>query len=692
MTWPSIFPLFLSAILVSNHLLQNDQTSKTQPEMNRKVLNMNRDRKERSADDGSHTTKSLKVLDFSADNDQKPDSNGEYTSATLEAGPLLESFTICSAFMVKNWTTDWPEALMFAMLAQDGSAWSYNIMYAGYYTSYSGKLGPVYLQWETAAAFFPRQWLHVCFSVDSMAKNATMVVDGQLLVEEYRREEDAKRPTTINLQLGSDPRTKREYTGTIAELNIFNSPLSVERMKSQTTAGAKECGAPGDLVNWEEAEWVLHSQAKMIEVDREREGPCKESKVQVFKADFTHQECMHHCQKISGGRSPPVRTQGEWESFTKEVDLIKEDKSVFSPMWLSVTEGNVDQELARLNHWPQTEVVNGVTEQLEAEKTVWRDYYTGERLGNWTKPYAGSSGEPIYDDFYCMLAYTDRPWNQSWNEVYCSWQFSCPCSYPKLPLLRLRGLCSDGKIDQLFLPKQMPGDPSNMVLVGQYHSRIEYNDTSRLWILTDAKYTVNATISATKTSYVLGKYNWTISNDADWCSKGRPYTSMLKLSSCKEYGEFTCDDGQCINMEERCDQIADCRDDSDETGCKLFALVDGYKKDVPPINRVSHWKRAIKPVPIKISMRLLKMMGIAENDNTIDLQFEIILEWNDQRLTYYNLKTESFLNAFTDDEMKTIWLPVVIYANTDQKETTRIGWVNEWTTTVEVSRDGNFTR
>ena len=95
MTWTSIFLLLLSAILASNHLLQTNQTSKSQPEMNAKVLNINRDRKERSADDGSHT-KSLKVLDFSADNDGKPDGNGEYTSATLEAGPLPESFTICS--------------------------------------------------------------------------------------------------------------------------------------------------------------------------------------------------------------------------------------------------------------------------------------------------------------------------------------------------------------------------------------------------------------------------------------------------------------------------------------------------------------------------------------------------------------------------------------------------------------------
>ena len=79
----------------------------------------------------------------------------------------------------------------------------------------------------------------------------------------------------------------------------------------------------------------------------------------------------------------------------------------------------------------------------------------------------------------------------------------------------------------------MPGDPGNMVLVGQYHSKIEYKDTSRLGILTDAKYAVNATISASKTSHVIGKYNWTISNDAYWCGKGKSYTATLKLSGCQ---------------------------------------------------------------------------------------------------------------------------------------------------------------
>ena len=240
----------------------------------------------------------------------------------------------------------------------------------------------------------------------------------------------------------------------------------------------------------------------------------------------------------------------------------------------------------------------------------------------------------------------------------------------------------------------MASDPGNMMLVGQYHSKIEYNETSSLWTLTDAEYNLTATCQATKITYALGKCNWTILNDNDGCRDEKVQTTVLKLSGCNPENEFTCDDGQCINMEERCDRrIVDCNDGSDEIGCQLFSLVEDYEREVsPPVARVSFLNRAIEPVPISTSMRLLRLMGIDEDENTIDLQFEIILEWRDQRITFYNLKNASFLNAFTENETNSIWLPVVIYSNTDQKETTRLGWVNEWSTTVVASRDVKSSR
>ena len=53
---------------------------------------------------------------------------------------------------------------------------------------------------------------------------------------------------------------------------------------------------------------------------------------------------------------------------------------------------------------------------------------------------------------------------------------------------------------------------------------------------------------------------------------------------------------------------------------------------------------------------------------------------------------ETSLNALTDEDIKTIWLPLVVYDNTDQKEATRLGMEWEWATRVTVTREGDFTR
>ena len=65
----------------------------------------------------------FKVLDFSADSIHEPDSNGDYTSATFEAGPLPQSFTVCSAFLEEAWTTEFVSAIMFTILDNRKDSW-----------------------------------------------------------------------------------------------------------------------------------------------------------------------------------------------------------------------------------------------------------------------------------------------------------------------------------------------------------------------------------------------------------------------------------------------------------------------------------------------------------------------------------------------------------------------------------------
>ena len=92
-----------------------------------------------------------------------------------------------------------------------------------------------------------------------------------------------------------------------------------------------------------------------------------------------------------------------------------------------------------------------------------------------------------------------------------------------------------------------------------------------------------------------------------------------------------------------------------------MVLEDGYNKNVPPI--------ASKDlVIVDVSIDLLKVVDIDEEDYSIEIQVEITLKWRENRAAYQNLKKTISLNALTDEDKNMLWLPKVIYENTDQKK------------------------
>ena len=46
------------------------------------------------------------------------------------------------------------------------------------------------------------------------------------------------------------------------------------------------------------------------------------------------------------------------------------------------------------------------------------------------------------------------------------------------------------------------------------------------------------------------------------------------------------------------------------------------------------------------------------------------------------------MNALTQEDIQRLWLPKVMYENTDQKEGTRLGDKWEWETSVVVEKNG----
>lgn len=160
------------------------------------------------------------------------------------------------------------------------------------------------------------------------------------------------------------------------------------------------------------------------------------------------------------------------------------------------------------------------------------------------------------------------------------------------------------------------------------------------------------------------------------CNKGKPYNITMKLSGCND-DEFTCDDGQCIDIKNRCDQIIDCRDKTDELDCRLLVLQDGYNQAISPFTMVSKCQivsntisfsliqdvksRKIKPTEVNISTSLTTVIEISERSHIMELKFEINIEWYEYRAKYFNIKENTALNVLSVSEMRMLWMPYIIF-------------------------------
>ena len=172
---------------------------------------------------------------------------------------------------------------------------------------------------RTLPWLFPLEWVHTCISIEQSLGRIILAVDGTII--ESRIFEKLKSSNNFNvasLQIGE------QCSGKWVNMDVYSSALSVEKMTNITTAGHLDCGKAGDLVSWDPQKLRLSGYGGKAEKLRAGEGACRRvSKMHIFslEAIHMHTDCMEHCQKL-WGRSPPVRTQIEWDLVKSELATI----------------------------------------------------------------------------------------------------------------------------------------------------------------------------------------------------------------------------------------------------------------------------------------------------------------------------------------------------------------------------------
>ena len=510
---------------------------------------------------------------------------------------------------------------------------------------------------------FPNQWTKSCMAVNTTSGHINWVVEGNLVLSrefvEVKNSESLPKDLSKRLVLGAE-----SYGGSwfaspvkVTNLDIFSSPLSIEKMENMTREGF--CFDEGDYLSWGEMEWILHGHAR--KKTTEIEHKCEKPLVDFFYAQFPGMDsCMHHCEHL-GSRVPPVTTFEEWIKLQTFLKTKLFDKGLYTlEMWLPIE----DRE----------------------NEGVWKDFYSGQVVENYTHPWIGSKPDGGKEENCARLLNENN-----WADKECDYHnFACMCSHKPNTNLKLRGLCPGSAIDVYYKLMNKQTDIREIKVQGLTHTSVEFvrpkissfrgGRKEKMWTLDVNDSNVTGTSTAPFASFTLGKHNWTIRGDKG-CISGESYTRELKMSGCTEW-DFTCNDGQCVSMDLRCNQLPDCRDESDEMNCNIVTLKGGYNKKVPPVT-------SIDPVNVSVSIDLLKLVDIDEEDYSIEIQFEISLEWKEKRGIYHNLKRHDSLNALSQDDIERLWLPEVVYENTDQKETTRLGDTGngEWKTNVVVRKE-----
>ena len=291
--------------------------------------------------------------------------------------------------------------------------------------------------------------------------------------------------------------------------------------------------------------------------------------------DKTNADVVDRCLRLNGELMPVPQTEAEdalmdkvlWDYMSKKtannLSVVINSPDVVTIMVAGNTRIN-NQEFSTFSR-EQTYSANGLLELVHPMKgQPLNPYKQGEivmkQMGTfYNYPQLclrgwNSRKKPIMGQFYhqrTQSLFTNQPCTMKLNDDFI-------CLFTKEPTFRIRGLCKNAVMDtQYKLAEHKPGKVKSKKqdtrgYVGPKGWVISRNKTDKRWRMTHYHYTHLTLTMLDQDSLPLGRPKWMVDNNA--CQEGQTSTEILQMSGCEE-DQFTCDDGKCLQISQRCNNI-----------------------------------------------------------------------------------------------------------------------------------------